>query len=135
MKISYPVIFLYSTALIFTACRTGHCRRDRSSGEGRVLEKVNPKPPTSYRQGNMGQIVIAKADGSLQCEPNSGLNLNQMAGELLAGIEILSSSKQNDGLVRVQVCGEETGILNTYKIYGKDIIKARKAGFTLFEIR
>ena len=99
------------------------------------MEKINPKPPTSYKQKNLGQVIIAKADGSLQCEPNSGLALSQMAEEQLANIEIISSLKQSDGLVRIRLCGEETGVLNTYKIHGKDLVKAQKAGFTLFEVR
>ena len=134
MNFQYFTFFLLSVFLI-SACSTGHCRRDRSGGQGPILEKLNPKPPTNYEQRNLGEVTVAKADGSLQCEPNSGLDLERMAEDQLAGIEILSSSKQNDGLIRIQVCGTETGMLNTYRIQSKDVPKVLKAGFTLFKIK
>lgn len=137
MEFWYFIAFLYFIISILTACSTGHCRRD-SSGiveTGKILEEINPKPPASYKQRNLGEVVIAKPDGSLQCEPNSGLGLIQMAKEELPEIEILSSSKQSSGFIRIQVCGEETGVLNTYRIYGKYLVKAQKAGFVLFEVR
>ena len=37
--------------------------------------------------------------------------------------------------VRIQACGEETGVLNTYTIHGKDLVRAQKAGFILFEVK
>ena len=135
MNFQYLTYFLLSVLLISAACSTGHCRRDRSGGQGPVLEKLNPKPPTNYEQKDLGEVTVAKPDGSLQCEPDSGLGLDQMALEQLAGIEILSSSKQNDGLVRIQVCGTETGMLNTYRIHSKDLVRVQKAGFTLFGVR
>lgn len=132
MDFQYFMYFLLSMALIFSACSTGHCRRNRSGNQSPVLEKLNPKPPANYEWKNPGEVTVAKADGSLQCEPDSGLSLDQMAEEQLAGVEILSSSKQNDGLVRIQVCGTETGMLNAYRIRSKYLIRAQKAGFTLF---
>lgn len=130
------ILFFCCLTLSFSACRTGHCRRDSSGIDtGRVLEKINPKPPASYKQRSLGEVVIAKFDGSLQCQPNSGLGLVQMAEEELPDMEILSSSKQKDGFVRIQACGEETGVLNTYTIHGKDLVRAQKAGFILFEVK
>lgn len=136
MKFWCVINFLCYITLIFSSCRTGRCRRDSSGIEaGKVLEEVNPKPPASYKQKNLGEVVIAKPDGSLQCEPKSGLGLAQMAKEELPDIKILSSLKQNDGFIRIQTCGEETGVLNTYRIRGKDLVTAQKAGFILFEVK
>lgn len=111
------------------ACSTGHCRRD---GDG-VLEKVDTKPPTGYTEKNLGSITIVKADGSLQCGMRAGIDLDVMAREELPGIEILEAEKRPDGLMRIQVCGAETGILNSYKIRHRDLTKAQKAGFIVFK--
>ncbi len=115
-------------SLIFlgaVACSTGHCRRD---GLG-VLEDVDAKPPTGYTQEDLGSITVVKPDGSLQCEARTGIPLDVMARQDLPGVEIIESEKRPDGLMRIQVCGTETGILNTYKIKHKDLLKAQKAGF------
>lgn len=117
---------IYCLAFIFVACSTGHCRRD---GSGEVLKTIEAKPPTGYEQENLGEITIAKADGSLQCGLSAGKSLEQMAKDDLPGIKILASEKKNDGLMRIQSCGAETGMLNTYKIRHQDLSKAQKAGF------
>ena len=119
-------------ALVFTcvACSTGHCRRD---GSGRVLEKVDAKPPAGYQQEDIGEITVAKPDGSLQCGVRIGLSLKQMAKKQLKDIKILASEKKNDGLMRIQSCGSPTGMLNTYTIRHQDLRKAQKSGFTVLK--
>lgn len=116
-------------ALIFVACSTGHCRRDGKE----VLKKIDPKPPKGYEQENLGSIKVAKADGSQQCGVRVGVSLEDMAKKELPGIKVLSSAKQNDGLMRIQSCGAETGMLNTYEIRHQDLLKAQKAGFTVLK--
>ena len=113
------------------ACSTGHCRRN----ESQVLKKIDAKPPTGYEQQDLGNIVVAKPDGSLQCGIREGMKLNQMAKAELEGVEILASEKRSDGLMRIQVCGSETGILNTYTIRHQDLPKAQKSGFIVFKFR
>lgn len=113
--------------LVFVACSTGHCRRDGKE----VLKKVDAKPPSSYEQESLGSIRIGKADGSLQCGMRAGIPLEDMAANELSGIKILSSEKRNDGLMRIQSCGAQTGMLNTYVIRHQDLTKAQKAGFTV----
>ena len=118
-------------ALLFAgiACSTGHCRRDGSL----VPSKVDAKPPTGYTQENLGSIVVGKADGSLQCEMKTGLSLEEMAEKQLNGIKIISSRKAHDGLVRIQTCGVETGMLNLYEIQHQDLSQAQKSGFTVIK--
>lgn len=122
---------LYLLALVGVACTTGHCRR----GENTVLERVDPKPPTGYEEKDLGSIMVAKSDGSLQCNQRDGISLESMAERDLKGIEVLASEKMNDGLMRIQVCGADTGMLNVYTIRHKDLRKAQKAGFTLFKTK
>lgn len=111
------------------ACSTGHCRRDGSL----VQEKVDAKPPTGYTQENLGSLVVGKSDGSLQCEMKVGLSLEEMAQTQLSGIKIISSRKAHDGLVRIQTCGVETGMLNLYEIQHQDLSQAQKSGFTVIK--
>lgn len=121
--------FLWIALLFCVACSTGHCRRD---GKG-VLEKVDPKPPAGYEEQNLGSITVAKPDGSRQCGVKMGEKLEDMASELLNGVEILSSEKKSDGLLRIQSCGAETGMLNTYTIRHQDLRKAQMSGFTILK--
>ena len=116
-------------ALIAVACSTGHCRRDGKE----VLEKVDPKPPSGYEEENLGSLRVGKADGSQQCGMRAGVSLEDMAKEELPGVKILSSEKRNDGLMRIQSCGADTGMLNTFEIRHQDLRKAQKAGFTLIK--
>ena len=120
---------LWCMALVFVACSTGHCRRDSKE----VLQKIDPKPPTGYEEENLGSIRVAKSDGSQQCGIKAGISLSDMANEELPGVTILSSEKQNDGLMRIQSCGASTGMMNTYEIRHQDLRKAQKSGFTVLK--
>ena len=123
--------FAWCCALFFVACSTGHCRRDGKE----VLKKIDSKPPAGYEQENLGSLQIAKADGSQQCGMRTGISLADMAKKELPGVKILSSEKKNDGLMRIQSCGAETGMLNTYYIRHQDLLKAQKAGFKLLKTK
>ena len=126
----FLVGFFCTMSFVLVACSTGHCRRD---GSGKVLEKINPQLPMGYEIEDSGHVTVAKPDGSLQCEMRPGFDLDQMAREQLVGIQILSSSKQNDGFMGIPVCGGETGLLNTYTIHSRDWVKAQRAGFFLLK--
>jgi hypothetical protein len=121
--------FLCCIAFISAACSTGHCRRDSQE----VLEKLDPKPPTGYEQENLGSITVVKSDGSKQCGMRDGIPLDDMAESQLKGIQILSSEKKHDGLLRIQSCGASTGMMNAYEIRHQDLRKAQKAGFTILK--
>lgn len=121
---------LWLLTLIVVACSTGHCRRD---GSGKVLEKIDAKPPAGYQQESIGNIVVGKPDGSLQCGQGVGVSLENMAKRDLGGVKIIASEKKNDGLMRIQACGTPTGMLNTYTIDHKDLRKAQSSGFTVLK--
>ena len=75
-------------------------------------------------------VIVTKSDGCLQYYPDASIGLDQMAEEQLAGIDILSSSKQHDGLIGNLPCGGETDWLNTYEINIEDLEEAKKRGFS-----
>ncbi len=91
-----------------------------------------PDYPWQNSVGNVGKtVIVGKADGSLQCKPESGLSLEQMAEEL-EEINILSSFKKRDSLNRIALkCGNETGMMNVYEIFIEDIEKALEKDFVL----
>lgn len=74
------------------------------------------------------KVKIFKADGSLQCGMGKKISLDEMQKEL-KGIQVFSKSNQNDGLMRIQVCGSPTGNSNVYEINQEDLDKALKLGF------
>ena len=74
-------------------------------------------------------VKVFKYDDSIQCG-TSGIDLDLMANELINnGIDVLCSQKGHDGLMRIAVCGAETGSINIYKIYQANLINAENIGF------
>ncbi|MBC7458424.1 MAG: hypothetical protein H7235_09110, partial [Bdellovibrionaceae bacterium] len=47
----------------------------------------------------------------------------------LKDIVVFSASNQNDGMMRIQVCGADTGNHNVYEIAESDLEKAKSYGF------
>lgn len=74
------------------------------------------------------KVKVFKADGSLQCGMGKKKSLDDMQKEL-KGIQVYSKSNQNDGLMRIQVCGSPTGDANIFEINQEDLDKALKLGF------
>ena len=118
----------YLAAALLVACSTGHCRRDGT----KVPEKEDVKPPTGYQAKDMGTVMVAKSDGSTQCGMSPGQSLAVMKKEL-TGLQIISQKKVHDGMMRVQVCGAGTGMLNVYEIQRADISKALSKGFSEYK--
>ena len=108
MQNRYLKRLVWLLTLTLMACSTGHCRRDGKE----VIEKVDPKPPKGYAEENLGSIKVAKPDGSQQCGMRAGVSLDDMAKEQLKGVKVLSSEKKHDGLMRIQSCGADTGMMN-----------------------
>ena len=118
----------YIAMVLLVACSTGHCRRDGT----KVPAKEDVKPPTGYEAQELGTVKVAKSDGSKQCGMGPGVSLSVMKKELHE-TKVLSSTKVHDGLMRVQVCGASTGMLNVYEIPRADLAKALRKGFSEFQ--
>ena len=115
--------------LALVACSTGQCRRDGSA----VMDQKTPVAKPSGYEPPAGQtVLVARPDGSKQCGMAPGVGLDKMA-EDLAGITVLSSEKANDGMMRIQACGTDTGMHNVYKISQTDQAKAEAKGFKVFK--
>jgi hypothetical protein len=71
---------------------------------------------TTVKSG-AASVEVYKHDGSLQCQPDSGVALDSMAQTLTdAGIDVRASRQGNDCLVRPAVCGAGTSVINIYQI-------------------
>ncbi len=83
-----------------------------------------------YSISKINTVLVYKYAQSKQCEPDSGISLEDMAKEL---DEVISMHTANDELNRPQVCGAETGELNVYEIELKYYFKAKELGFLYFK--
>lgn len=75
-------------------------------------------------------VLIFKYKSSVQCAPDSGIILDDMAAELsTANIKVLCASDAHDGNVTITLCGAETGEINVYEINKSALINAENIGF------
>jgi len=75
-------------------------------------------------------VDVYKYDGTLQCGLGKESPLAAMAEELTAaGIEVLASRKEKDGLDHIAVCGASTGAINVYTISQAALAIAEQIGF------
>ena len=85
--------------------------------------QAGPKAPAET-------VWVMRSDGALQCGMAEPETLEAGAQELLkAGVKVLEQRKQNDGKMRIQVCGAPQGSTNAYRIAKRDLKRAKKLGF------
>ena len=123
----YFVVLL--SLLFVTACSTTNCGNERRFNSAKNEE--NAKMTLDKGALNMKKVKVAKADGTLQCSQGKLIPLVEMQKEL-KNITVFSSLNQNDGMMRIQVCGAATGNHNVYEILESDLSKAQALGFQLW---
>lgn len=124
--------------IVAVGCAQGHCRRleRKATIEGKdSLNDQDTNLPQNTRQLKVykKRVYIFKYDGTKQCQVQKGISLEKMKQEL-SPIEILSSQKKNDGFIRIQVCGSDTGNANVFEIYEDDLESALAKGFKLWKV-
>lgn len=76
------------------------------------------------------KVWVVQADGSLQCQPESGIRIEQASDPLLKNqIQIFDKQKKNDNKTRIMLCGTPTGRMNAFLILESDLEKAKSLGF------
>jgi hypothetical protein len=115
--------------LFVTACSTTNCGNERRFNSAKNEE--NAKMTLDKGALNMKKVKVAKADGTLQCSQGKLIPLVEMQKEL-KNITVFSSLNQNDGMMRIQVCGAATGNHNVYEILESDLSKAQALGFQIW---
>jgi len=78
-----------------------------------------------------GDTKVFKYDGSVQCDPASGIPLEEMQRELTdKGIDVVCAQSGYSGLLYPQVCGAGTGKINIYTIREPNLPDAEALGFS-----
>lgn len=125
---------LFFSLAFLSACASGPCNNQARNGEQQQVAAVSPQSASSSPAPDPKTLKVYKADGSRQCGQGKAIDLKVMEAQLTkAGIKILSSAKQPDGMMHTQVCGAPTGTANTYEIAPADLKKAEKLGFSRLE--
>lgn len=112
------------------SCSTTTCTNDRKFNAAKNPDEAQ-KMTLDKGSLNTKKVKVSKADGTLQCGQGKLIPINQMQKEL-NDITVFSSNSQNDGKMRIQVCGAGTGQYNVYEILETDLDKAKAAGFMLW---
>jgi hypothetical protein len=123
------------TGLIIFGCANVNCREARdaqaaasgTTAAAPASEVSKEKDPMS-KTSAADRVKVYKPDGSLQCGQGKAIPLETMQKQL-GKIKVYNSFNKNDGMMRIQVCGQPTGMSNVYEIDRKDLAAAQKAGF------
>lgn len=121
------ILFLLSV-LTLAACTHGNCRVQKEAKKDGVVAAKEQGEVNMDKAKSTDRVRVFKPDGSLQCGQGEKIPLADMQKEL-KGIKVFSSSNQNDGMMRIQLCGTPTGNCNVYEIDRKDLEAALKVGF------
>jgi hypothetical protein len=141
--------FAFALVVLSLGCVSGHCRQNpkavtappvestattESSGAtstaapGQGSANASQPAPNNPTAPAGASIVIYKEDGSLQCAMGKPMKIEDMEKEL-KGIPVMGREKKSDGMMRIQMCGAPTGMMNTYKIPANRLSDAQKLGF------
>lgn len=124
MMKNFNLLFMTILSAVTLSCSNGPCKI-----EDRMVKKTDGDQVSMTAKKDLTTHVhIYKPDGSLQCGMGQKIDLVLMAKEL-ENMRIFSSENKNDGLMRIQLCGQPTGSCNVYEISENDLDKALKLGF------
>jgi hypothetical protein len=115
------LVIIFLNLIFLSACSTTNCEHERRS-------QAAAKMTLDKGAFNMKKVKIAKPDGTLQCSQGKLIPLADMQKQL-KDITVFSAKNQNDGMMRIQVCGAATGNHNVYEILESDLDKAKALGF------
>ena len=123
--------YLLSGAIVFmVACANTNCRtvREQERQKNPSLETAVAEVSSMKTTSNVDRMKVFKADGSLQCGQGKALSPKEMKAQL-QGLMVHQSWSKNDGLMRIQQCGQPTGNCNVFEINRVDLAKAQALGF------
>lgn len=122
-------LIFFLIALSLMGCANKNCRQVREEASpGAAPVAVSKEKDPMSKTALADRVKVHKADGSLQCGQGKAITLPEMQKQL-GDIQVHKSYNQNDGMMRIQVCGSATGNSNIYEIDRKDLAAAMKAGF------
>ncbi|MBX3041503.1 MAG: hypothetical protein KF789_12420 [Bdellovibrionaceae bacterium] len=118
---------LFISIAFAAGCANTNCRT-LAEQKGEPLPPVKKELDPMAKTSAADRVFVHKADGSLQCNQGKPISPADMKKDL-AEIPVYSSSKRNDGQMRIQVCGAPTGNSNVYEIDRSNLEAAIKLGF------
>lgn len=123
------ILFVSVLILMTVSCSTKTCANNQkfNSNGSNISEKMT----LPENVANMKKIKVAKPDGTLQCAQGQKITVEEMQKDL-KDITVYSSTSQNDGKIRIQMCGAPTGANNVYEISENDLSKAKALGFNIW---
>lgn len=123
------VKWIYASVLSMAlfGCATGKCV-NQANGPAPAAENPSTSGGAVKPESALDKVKVYKPDGSLQCGQGKAIPVADMQKDL-KGIKVYSSSNQNDGMMRIQVCGSPTGNANVYEIDRTNLEAAIKLGF------
>lgn len=121
-------LWIFISSMV-VACSSGPCHMASQSplDEAKQRQLALEQGEVQMKDGVV-YIKVYKYDGSKQCESGLAVSPEKMAEEL-DGIEILKVESLNDGLMRTQFCGNDTGQANVFTIAETDLVEALKKGY------
>lgn len=122
------LIFICGIIVVLAGCSSGNCRSQQIKAEQNGPE-MPPKENKLLPDTSKGErVMVFKANGSLQCSQGKSTDPATMAKEL-KDISVYKSSVENDGKVRIQMCGAPTGNVNVFEIDKTNLERALSFGF------
>lgn len=118
-------LVLVAISLIFLSAFAG-----KKQHEGTSPSQDTPATTSVKTSSGDESVWVQRPDGSKSCEAGSGTTTEKGGEELQkAGVQVLEKGKGDDGRMHAQMCGIETGKLNTYRIKKADLPKALALGY------
>lgn len=122
-------IFICGLAITIASCTTGNCRSEQVKREQAGPESSAPKENKLLPDPSLVErISVFKTNGSLQCNQGKAIDKSTME-KSLKGIRVYKSSVENDGKLRIQMCGAPTGNVNVFEIDKTNLEQAIALGF------
>lgn len=130
METKKLVFFCGLISVVFFGCTSGNCRSQQIKKEqmqGPAPIKDNKLLP---EENQTNRVKVYKLDGTLQCSEGKKIEISEMEKELTKNnIKVYKSFSENDGMMRIQVCGSPTGNSNVYEINKENLKSAIELGF------
>ena len=132
VKYVFGLVFL----ILIVGCSSTRCRQqpDPNFFENKTKDlpdfQKQKASKTGLGEGSTIWIKVFKPDGSKQCGMGTAVSPEDMSKDLRdKGIKIKSMKKQSDGLMRIQVCGAPTGMINVFEIQQSNKDTAISTGY------
>lgn len=107
----------------------GACTASRPQPEKKSLPPAKTSEEIELT-ARSGQVWVVRPDGSKSCGVKKGLTPRAAAQELEGvGVRVFKQRTGHDGLMRMMVCGTDTGNLVELLIDGRGLPIASKKGF------